>query len=215
MLNNINWKIERQKVSELKNWDKNPRTITKEAMDKLKKQIQEHGFHSVIVIDQDQTVLSGNQRKHALEELQIDEVDVIFPDRPLTDEERNKIAMQSNISNGEWDMEKLKSFELDLLLDVGFDQIELSKFWDEDNEVKEDDFPIEKELKKITKPKTKLGDIICLGSHRLLCGDSTNPENLRRLLGDEKASMIYSDPVYNLNINYDGGIGGENHMEET
>lgn len=209
MLKNINWKIERRRVNELKNWDKNPRSIKKEAMEKLKKQIVEHGFHSVIVIDQDQTILSGNQRKRALEELQIAEVDVIFPDRPLTDEERNKIAMESNISNGEWDMEKLKSFELDLLLDAGFDQIELSKFWDEDKGVKEDNFQIEKELKKITKPKTKLGDIICLGKNRLLCGDSTKPENLKRLFGEERASLIYSDPVYNLNINYDGGIGGQ------
>lgn len=209
MLNQINWKIEKRKVSELKNWDKNPRTIKRKAMEKLKKQISEHGFHSVIVIDQDQTVLSGNQRKRALEELRIDEVDVIFPDRPLTDEERNKIAMESNILSGEWDMEKLKSFELDLLLDVGFDQIELSKFWDEDKDVKEDNFQIEKELKKITKPKTKLGDIICLGKNRLLCGDSTKPENLKRLFGEERASLIYSDPVYNLNINYDGGIGGQ------
>jgi len=87
--------------------------------------------------------------------------------------------------------------------------MEIAKFWDEDMEVKNDSFDVEKELKKIKEPKTKLGDIIYLGKNKILCGDSTKPENLKRLLVDKKVSMIYSDPVYNLNINYDGGIGGK------
>ena len=65
------------------------------------------------------------------------------------------------------------------------------------------------ELGKIGKPKTKLGDIIILGKHKIICGDSTKPETLKKLLGDEKVSMIYSDPVYNLDIDYNHGIGGK------
>jgi DNA modification methylase len=95
------------------------------------------------------------------------------------------------------------------LTDIGFDQMELVKFWDTDKEVLDDDFDVEKELKEIVEPQTKLGDIITLGKHKILCGDSTKPENLKRLLGEEKASMIYSDPVYNLSVNYSGGIGGQ------
>ena len=98
---------------------------------------------------------------------------------------------------------------MELLQLAGFEDMEIAKFWDEDQEVKEDNFDVEKEIKKITEPKTKLGDIIILGKHKILCGDSTKPENLKRLLGEEKVSMVYSDPVYNLNINYDGGIGGK------
>jgi DNA modification methylase len=75
--------------------------------------------------------------------------------------------------------------------------------------VVDDNFDVDKEIKKITNPKTKLGDIVLLGKHKIFCGDSTVPENLKKLFGDEKASMIYSDPVYNININYDGGIGGD------
>jgi len=93
-------------------------------------------------------------------------------------------------------------------MDAGFDQIQLAKFWDDEVEVKEDSFDIEKELKRIKNPKTKLGDIIKLGNHKLICGDSTNLNTIKKLLGKEKVSMIYSDPVYNIKIDYDGGIGG-------
>jgi len=208
MLKKLNWRVEKKQISELSNWKENPRKIDKASFERLTNKIKNHGFHSVIVIDQDNTIISGNQRKQALEELKIKEVNVLIPNRPLTEEERSKIALESNLTDGEWDMEKLKSFELNLLLDVGFDQIELSKFWDEENETKNDSFDVKKEFKKIINPKTKLGDIIQLGNHRLICGDSTKQENLTRLLGDERVSMIYSDPVYNISVDYDGGIGG-------
>jgi DNA modification methylase len=64
-------------------------------------------------------------------------------------------------------------------------------------------------LKKITKAKTKPGDIILLGNNKLICGDSTKPETLERLFGDERASMIMSDPIYNIAIDYNKGIGGK------
>lgn len=203
------WKAEVRKVEDLVVWDLNPRSISPSRFSKLIKRIKDRGFHSSIVIDTDNTILSGNQRKEALLHLGIKEVNVLVPNRKLTNEERNKIALESNLNDGEWNFEALKLFELDTLLDVGFDQLELSKFWDEDNEVKEDKFDIEKELKKIINPKTKLGNIIHLGVHKIICGDSTKQETLTKLLGNEKVSMIYSDPVYNININYDGGIGGK------
>ena len=75
--------------------------------------------------------------------------------------------------------------------------------------IQKEDFNVEEEIKKIKKPKTKLGDIIHLGSHKLLCGSSADPKNLKRLFGKEKASMIYSDPPYNINLDYSKGIGGK------
>lgn len=206
---NLAWGAEIRKVKELLDWKENPRTITKAALEKLKDRIRQRGFHSVIVIDNDNTILSGNQRKTALIQLGITEVNVLVPNRQLTNEERAKIALESNHNDGEWDMEALKSFNLELLTDVGFEKMELVEFWNKDKEIKDDVFDIEKELKKIKKPKTKLGDIIILGTHKIICADSTKSENLKRLFCDEKASMIYSDPVYNLDINYDGGIGGK------
>jgi DNA modification methylase len=135
-------------------------------------------------------------------------IDVRYPNRKLTEQEAKEYLIASNKITGDWDFELLKSFDFGTLEFAGFDKIELAELWDKDKEVEDDNFEIEKELKKIKNPKTKLGDIIYLGNHKIICGDSTKPETLQKLLGEEKVSMIYSDPVYNLNINYSGGIGG-------
>ncbi|MDE1924981.1 MAG: DNA modification methylase [Patescibacteria group bacterium] len=207
----IIWHPEERKVRELKLWKKNPRTITKEAFAKLKSRLQERGFHDVIVLDTDDNILSGNQRKKALIELGIEKVTVLVPSRPLTSEEKNKIALESNLNDGEWNFEALKTFSLDTLTDIGFDKAALDDIWTENLEVEGDQFAVEEELAKITKPKTKLGDLITLGGHRLICGDSTNPAVLKKLLGKERASMIYSDPIYNLKggVDYDKGFSGK------
>ncbi|KND48117.1 MAG: modification methylase [Parcubacteria bacterium C7867-006] len=202
------WRSEKRSVKSLKAWKNNPRKITEEAFEKLKDRIKQRGFHDVIKIDTDGTVLSGNQRKKALIELGITEVTVLIPNRKLTNDERDKVALESNTNDGTWDFEGLKSFDLDTLTDIGFDKDELSNIWTENLEAKDDNFDVDKELVKITKPKTKLGDLIIMGEHKLYCGDSLDPTSLKKLFGKEKASMIYSDPVYNIKINYNGGIGG-------
>ncbi len=203
------WRSEKRSVKSLKAWRNNPRKITKEAFEKLKDRIKQRGFHDVIKIDTDGTVLSGNQRKKALTELGIQEVTVLIPNRKLTKDERNKIALESNTNDGEWDFEGLKSFDMDTLTDIGFDKNELQDIWSENLEAEDDQFDVDAELKKITKPKTKLGDMIFMGGHKLYCGDSLDQTSLKKLFGKEKASMIYSDPVYNIKINYNGGIGGK------
>ncbi len=203
------WRSEKRSVKSLKAWKLNPRKITKGAFDKLKDRIKQRGFHDVIKIDTDGTVLSGNQRKKALTELGIKEVTVLIPNRKLSKDERNKIALESNTNDGEWDFEGLKSFDMATLTDIGFDKNELQDIWSENLEAEDDRFDVDKELAKITKPKTRLGDLIIMGGHRLYCGDSLDPTSLKKLFGKEKASMIYSDPVYNIKINYNGGIGGK------
>ncbi len=148
------WRTEVREVTDLLPWKENPRKISQQALDKLKTKIKQNGFHSVIVIDTDNTILSGNQRKTALVELGIDKVNVLVPSRKLTDKERRKIGIESNINDGEWDFDKLKSFDLELLQFAGFDEKELVKFWDEDNDTKDDKFDVEKELKQIKTPHT-------------------------------------------------------------
>lgn len=202
------WHPKKRKVKDLKNWAINPRKISKEAFEKLKDRIKQRGFHDVIKIDLDDTVLSGNQRKKALLDLEIKEVTCLVPNRKLTEEERNKIALESNTNDGSWDFEALKSFNLDSLTDIGFSADDLV-FWDKEAEVKEDEFDIESEIEKIKIPQTKLGDLIILGQHKLICGDSSDPTVLQKLFGEEKASMAYSDPPYNIRLNYNGGLGGK------
>ncbi len=207
--NKLIWMAEIRKVSDLIPWDKNARKIKETGLSSLVKKIKQCGFHASIVIDTDGTILSGNQRKKALEHLSIVEVNVLVPNRKLTDEERDRIALESNIHDGEWDFEKIKAFDFGTLIDVNFDQIDLVKSWDKELEIKEENFDVEKELEKIQIPETKLGDLIILGQNKLICGDSTDPKVLQKLFGEEKCSMVYSDPVYNIRINYKKGIGGK------
>jgi DNA modification methylase len=204
------WATVQRKVNDLIPQKINPRKISDKQMSDIKKSLQKYNLVEIPAIDTDGTILAGHQRIRALQLLDRGEeiIDVRIPNRKLTESESKQYLIASNKLGGSWDFEALKSFDMELLQLAGFEDIEIAKFWDDDTEVKNDSFDVEKELKKIKEPKTKLGDIIVLGKHKILCGDSTKPENLKRLLGDEKVSMIYSDPVYNLDIDYDGGIGG-------
>ena len=211
----LSWTTGVREVKDLFPWNENPRKISKQALEKLKEKITRNGFHSVIVIDIDNTILSGNQRKIALTELGVSTVNVMIPSRKLTDEERRKIGIESNINDGEWDFEKLKSFDFELLQFAGFDQKELVKFWDEEKDTKDDKFDVDKELKKIKTPETKLGDLIIMGNHKLLCGSSTDTNAVKKLFGDDRATAIYSDPPFNIGLSYDKGVGNTRNYGGT
>ncbi len=212
---NLVWSTEVRRVMDLVNYKENPRTITRVALEKLKDRITKRGFHSVIVIDKDNTILSGNQRKKALTELKIKEVNVLVPNRKLAVEERKKISLESNLNDGEWDIEALKNFELPTLLDAGFDQIQLSKFWDKDIELKDDPIDLEKEIKKAKDTKIKAGSMFQLGRHRLLCCNSLDPNNVKKLMGDIRADMVNDDIPFNIGLNYDTGVGNRKNYGGT
>lgn len=206
----LTWTTVQRQVSSLMLQEINPRKMSDKQMSDLKKSITKFDLVEIPAVDYDGTILAGHQRIAALRLLGRGEeiIDVRVPNRKLTDEEAKQYLIGSNKVTGDWDFSLLKDFNFDLLLESGFDETEIASFWDEDNESEPDDCDVEKEIKKIKKPRTQLGDIIHLGKHKIICGDSTDPENLKKLLGKERASMIYSDPVYNININYNGGIGG-------
>lgn len=211
----LEWTAEMRKVEDLILWNENPRTISKESFSKLVKRIKERGFHSSVVIDTDNTILSGNQRKVALEHLHIHEVNVLVPSRKLTDDERTKIALESNLNDGEWDFSALKSFQLDTLLDVGFEQIELSKFWDKDTPTKDDPIDLDKELKKAEGTSIKTGDMFQLGRHRLICGSSLESDTVKKLMGDVKADMVNDDIPFNIGLSYDKGVSNKRNFGGT
>ncbi len=94
-----------------------------------------------------------------------------------------------------------------MLLDVGFTPDDLNNFFDDVLNVTEDGFDVPKQLENIISPETKPGDLYQLGEHRLLCGDALDPENIKKLMGPDKAHMIYCDPPYNIGLDYRNGIG--------
>lgn len=203
------WRAEIRRVKDLKVWSENPRKITKADLHKLTERIKERGFHASLVVDTDNTILSGNQRKVALMKLKIAEVNVLVPSRKLSNDERRKIGLESNLNDGEWDFAKLKSFNMDLLSDIGFSNLDLSNMWSENLEAEDDGFDVETELAKIKKTTTRLGDLVIMGQHRLICGSSLDPRVMQKLVGKEKVSVIYNDPPYNISLDYNKGLGGK------
>lgn len=206
----LEWRTVQRKVNDLIPQENNPRTITDKQMSDLQKNLKKFNLVEIPVIDKDGKILAGHQRIKALQLLGRGEekIDVRIPNRKLTKEESERYLIASNALGGDWDFEKLKSFDFDLLLDIGFDKEDLA-FWDKDLEVEGDQFDVEEELEKIKVPKTKLGDLIILGQHKVICGDSGDPGVLKKLFGNEKAFLVYSDPPYNIRLNYSKGLGGK------
>jgi DNA modification methylase len=207
-----NISIEYVLVSEIKGAVYNPRKISKEALGHLKESIVRFSVIDPIIVNSAPTrkniCIGGHMRLRAAKELGHTTIPVVYVHIPSIEKEQ-ELNLRLNSNGGEWDFEKLKFFEPDFLTDIGFSDSDLSSIWSENLEVSDDEYDEEKEIKSIKIPTTKLGDLITLGEHRLICGSSTDPEVLKRLLGDEQASMIYSDPPYNINIDYNGGIGGK------
>ncbi len=205
------WKTERRRVNDLLPYEANPRVISDKQMEDLKKSLRMFNLVELPAIDADNRIIAGHQRLKALQLLGRGEeqIEVRVPNRKLTKAEFERYLVTSNAVGGDWDFSKLKSFDLELLLDIGFNDDDVASIWDGNLETEDDGFDVEKELAKITKPKTKLGDLYQLGTHRLICGDSTDLAVLKKLVGKDAVSMIYSDPVYNIGVDYNKGIGGK------
>ncbi len=132
----------------------------------------------------------------------------------LPPEKEKALNLALNKISGAWDEDKLAVL-LDELISVpdfdvevtGFDLPEVSEIIDSLLHSDSDEFDVESELAKITKSQTKPGEIIKLGPHRLLCGDSTKAKDLQKLMGDKQAQLIFTDPPYA--VNYRGGAVGK------
>jgi len=210
-MNNLQWLNAKKKVNDLLPYSKNPRKISDKQMAALKHSLEKFGLAEIPCIDTDNKIVAGHQRIKALQLLGRGEemIDVRIPNRKLTQEEFDSYLITSNAVTGDWDFDILKEFDLDILTDTGFNPDDLANIWDDNISVKDENFDERKELENIKEPITKRGDIIVLGDHRLICGDSTDPEVIKKLFGNDKASAIYSDPIYNIDLDYNKGLGGK------
>lgn len=205
------WHTEQRRVADLIPYKRNPRKISPEQMENLKKSLRKFGLVEIPAVDTDGTILAGHQRLMAMQILGRGEemIDCRIPSRKLTEQEFRQYLLTSNRVQGDWDVDLLKEFyEPELLLDSGFEKLEVSNLFAEVLDTDDDHFDEKEELKKIVKAKSKRGDLYQLGPHRLICGDSTDPEVVKKLVGDTKIDMVYCDPIYNINLSYQSGIGG-------
>jgi DNA modification methylase len=210
MAKKIVWHNEKRKVKDLIPNPKNPRKISESQTESLKKSLQKFNLCEIPVINTDNQLLAGHQRAKILQLLgrADEEIDVRIPNRKLSKKECEEYLLTSNAVTGSWDMELLKDFPIDTLLEVGFDDSELSEIWDNNIEIDEDNFNEDLELEKAKTTKIKIGDLFKLGSHYLICGNSHEKETLNKLMGTKKIDMVYNDPIYNIGVDYNKGIGG-------
>lgn len=198
----------------------NARTHSADQINKLRSSIREFGFINPVIIDKDYGVIAGHGRIMAAKEEGIKEVPCVFADHLNEAQKKAYILADNRMAlDAGWDEELLK-VEIESLEDYGFNveltgfsPDELSSLFDLGVEAEEDDFDVEEELKKPTFSKT--GDIWTLGSHKVICGDSTQWETFEKLLNDTKVNLVCTDAPYFVDLkNKSGTIKNDNLNDE-
>ena len=204
--------IQKVSVSKINPAAYNPRVDLKPGdkdYEKLKDSINTFGYVEPLVWNSKTgNLVGGHQRLKILIEQGLVEVEVSVVD--LSPDKEKALNLALNRIQGDWDNQKLatlleeltRNSEVDIKT-TGFDLPEISEILDSVQEAIEDDFNLDGELANTGTPVTQKGDLIQLGNHRLLCGDSSKSEDVARLIGDNKINLIFSDPPYN--VDYYGG----------
>lgn len=194
----MNLQIEYVPIGSIKPYAGNAKLHPQEQIDQIKKSIELMGFDDPIAVWKNGEIIEGHGRLIAAQQLGMETVPIIRLDE-LTDEQRrayalihNKLTMNSGFDLNVLDIELSHIGEIDMaVFDFELQPIELG----EPDEVEEDDF--EEELPE--EPVSKLGDIYQLGRHRLMCGDSTSTEDVKKLMDGNLADMVFTDPPWNVN----------------
>lgn len=185
------------KISVLKPNPDNPRTISQQQLERLKQSLQDFGkmmeLRPIIYDPDTMIVLGGNQRLAAIKALGMKDIPDVWaiPATGLTEQEKKEFILRDNIPMGEWDIGKLTegfpefNFE-ELGLDLDFNT--------RTTQAREDNYQVPEEIET----DIRVGDIINIGRHRIICGDSTDITTYNRL-GIPNCDMIFTDPPYNIN----------------
>ena len=205
-------------INEIKPNTENPRIIKDHKFKQLVKSIQD--FPQMlelrpIVIDENNVVLGGNMRLKACQEAGLTDVPVVQA-KDLTEDQKKEFIVKDNVGYGEWDWDDLaNNWDVELLTEWGLD---IPNFEPEVLEAEEDDFAVPDGG---VETDIVLGDLFEIGEHRLLCGDSTDSDQVAKLMNGQKADMVFTDPPYGMKLDADysgmkseifkGGIGGKKY----
>ena len=210
-------RLEHLKIEDLRAYDRNARTHSASQVDQLVNSIREFGFTNPVLVDENNELIAGHGRTAAARKMGLTEVPAIRL-VGLSESQKKALRIADNqlALNAGWDMDLLaaevaelqdESFDLDIL---GFD----SKFLDElldGSALEGDELPGEdddQEPAGMGDPGDYVstnGDVWLLGKHRVMCGDSTNLENVQAMMGGAQADMVWTDPPYN--VAYEGQDG--------
>jgi DNA modification methylase len=204
-------KLQKMQLNRINRAEYNPRVKLgpgDPAYEALKNSIQTFGFSEPLIFNRrTEHLVGGHQRLTVLEDLGYAEAEVVVVDLPLEQEKAFNLAL--NKITGQWDEQKLAQLLDELIREpefhfelTGFELPEATKLIDDiimpDN-ISQENFDIDSALNNMGNPITEEGDILELGSHKLLCGDSTRKDSILKLLGEEKPQLVFTDPPYGIN----------------
>tara|TARA_R100000951_G_scaffold56870_1_gene47744 strand:- start:269 stop:1435 length:1167 start_codon:yes stop_codon:yes gene_type:complete len=187
--------IKEVKINLIKSNPDNPRIIKDDKFKRLVESVKtfpEMLKIRPIVVDESMMVLGGNMRLKACKEVGIKKI-LVHVVEGWTEDKKKEFTIKDNVGFGEWDWNALANeWDAEKLEDWG---LEIPDFAINELEAEEDDYEEPDDLKV----DVVLGDLIEIGDHRLLCGDSTDSDQVAKLMNGEKADMVFTDPPYNIN----------------
>jgi len=198
--------IKKVNIAAIKPNEENPRFITDAKFKKLVKSIKE--FPEMLetrplVVDENMVVLGGNMRLKALKSSGVFEVP-IHQVTGWSKKQKQEFIIKDNVGYGEWDYDILANeWSVDSLIDWGLD---LPPMFDEPEPEATDDDYTEPDNMQVD---VVLGDLIEIGGHRLLCGDSTDSDQVAKLMNGKKADMVFTDPPYGINVVKSDMVGAD------
>lgn len=187
-------------------------------IDQIKASIKEFGFNDPLAIDENNVLIEGHGRLLALQQLGYEDVDVIKLEHLNEIQKKQYILAHNKITmNTGFDEEILKleieaiQLEADVAL-TGFDIESIEEMFPEDkSEVAEDEVP---EVDETKEPYSKLGDLWVLGRHRVMCGDSTDKEDVEKLMNGQKATLAHNDPPYGMKKENEGVLNDNLNFDD-
>ncbi len=202
----VQWILQDLPIKTLKEHPKNPRQIGKEQMERLGQLISKFGLIDKPIVNADMTIIGGHQRIKYLKKQKVNTVECWVADRLLEQEEIDELCIGLNLHQGSWDFDVLANqWEPLDLLKYGFTEEQLLGDAKEAENIAEqlanDEPEDEIELGEEKDAKTKLGDVYVLGEHRLVCGDSSNPDTVKLAMNIQEPVLMVTDPPYG--VSYD------------
>ena len=197
---NMTERFEKVDINSLVGYARNARTHSKEQILQLRSSLREFGFVSPIIVDKDLNIIAGHGRLLAAKAEGLAEVPCVFAEHLTAAQKRAYILADNRLAlSAGWD-EELLALEFADLKDLGFD-LELTGFGldeieklfaNDAGEVQDDDFDITAALEQAA--FVLPGDVWTLGRHRLICGDATDADTVKKLMDGRKANLVLTDP---------------------
>jgi site-specific DNA-methyltransferase (adenine-specific) len=196
--------IVQMKIADVKPYERNPR-INDGAVEAVAESIKEFGWQAPIVVDENNVIVCGHTRLKAAERLGLDTVPVHVA-TGLTPEQIQAYRIADNKTGeiAEWDYDllpleladlQMADFDLSLL---GFNAAELDSLLNGENTVADGETDPDAIPEVPEESVSRSGEIYQLGEHVMMCGDSTNPDDVAKLMDGKHADMVFTDPPYGV-----------------